>query len=268
MSVSYVANCCMADIDARDEGVLLNNLREMVATPIKNRSARLRTYEEALNSAFGNLPRFTPFNMATLKNQQEYRTWETSSSSFLLLLYGETRAHAGSCCWLSPALFSIINQAQSREKKLAWFCCQRDAALGDPVSIKTIVKDLVDQLLEQSRYLLRKQAWYEEVLKCAVAVSNDAENVNAHFNLLQKVSQSFSDLTLIIDRSDLIIGETWSWLLHFVKLAKKMPQNLRILLIASSNGQTNSNGKLEPQLFKDLQQQLRHQFLRLELNNS
>ena len=101
-----------------------------------------------------------------------------------------------------------------------------------------------------------------------MAVSNDAENVNAHFNLLQKVSQSFSDLTLIIDRSDLIIGETWSWLLHFVKLAKEMPQNLRILLIASSNGQTNSNGKLEPQLFKDLQQQLRHQFLRLELNNS
>ncbi|KAI9685231.1 MAG: hypothetical protein M1822_004604 [Bathelium mastoideum] len=255
------------DIEARDEGALLNRLKELIEPPVEDRAGRLAEYQRALDGAFQNMRRFSPFEMQVLEDQKAYQIWSRNFPSSLLLLYGETRAHAGHCCWLSPALFSVVGQAQSQGKIVAWFCCQKDATLNDSVSITTIVRDLVDQLLEQSRSQLRKQAWYEEILPYAKTVSNGTPDLSALFALLQKVSQAFSEVLLVIDRSDLVRGETWNWLQHFVSAIKNSSQTLRVLLIASSNGNTEPNGKLESQVFGDLEAELHHRFLKLELNN-
>ncbi|KAI9666538.1 MAG: hypothetical protein M1821_004474 [Bathelium mastoideum] len=264
---SDLANRSVTDIEARDEGALLNRLKELIEPPVEDRAGRLAEYQRALDGAFQNMRRFSPFEMQVLEDQKAYQIWSRNFPSSLLLLYGETRAHAGHCCWLSPALFSVVGQAQSQGKIVAWFCCQKDATLNDSVSITTIVRDLVDQLLEQSRSQLRKQAWYEEILPYAKTVSNGTPDLSVLFALLQKVSQAFSEVLLVIDRSDLVRGETWNWLQHFVSAIKNSSQTLRVLLIASSNGNTEPNGKLESQVFGDLEAELHHRFLKLELNN-
>ena len=240
----------------------------MIASPIENRAERLTEYEVALKNAFRNLRRFKPFEMSMLEGQETYQVWSRNSSSSLLLLYGRTRAHAGHCCWLSPALLAIKKETEGQRKAFGWFCCQKDATLVDQVPITAVVRDFIDQLLEQGRPRLRNQAWYEVVLRYAKAVSNGRQDVNAHFELLQKVSESFADVILVIDRSDLVKGEPWNWLRHFAKLIKSSPHNIRVLLIASSNGNTEPNGKLEPHFFTELEEELRHRFLSLELNDS
>lgn len=256
-----------SDLRARSIENDLASFRSLLGVERKDRAAILDAYDEELDAAFKNLPRWNPFDFKKLKKQQSYQDWAGDKSSSLLLLYGKTRAHSGSCCWLSRAANAVIETVGSTYGGMGLFFCQPERSITEEVPAPFVLRDIAYQLIDQEGEQLCKPSYYDSISKKVTQAAAKPSDLDTHFALLQQAVASLPSVLIMIDRIDRIRGDTLRWLEGLMRILKGARTRVHVLLIASSNGEDEPGGKLEPLVFARLEERLGHSFRALEDNN-
>lgn len=235
---------------------LLNALKEQLLLGGHDPNDILDRYSSDVRGSFKNPGRLTTLNMDRLAEEKSFNHWDKCSNSCMFLLHGRTAVTTRDYSWLSPAVFHLIQVYRDQNRSVIFHCCHDQLFMEQDTPSHIVVSSLVYQLLEARPSVVRDQPRYQDLSRKFSDPTWHANQPRIPFAVLGELLDSFPEVYILLDRIDRIKGDADRFLDPLAKLVKESRCRLKVFLVASSNGQTDPQGKMKLDLLESVEEEL------------
>lgn len=215
----------------------------------------LDRYSLEVRQCFKNPGRLTLLNVDQLMQEPAFRQWEDSHKSSMILLQGRTAITSRDYSYLSPAIFHLVDQHQVQGHQVIFHCCHDRVFMDKDTPVHVVLSSLVFQLLNAKSSILRDQLRFEDLKRRFKDPAWRLASPKPGFVVLGKLLGLFTEIYIFLDRVDRIKGSPDRLLDPLANLVKTSRCKVKVFLTASTNHQ-DPEGKLTPDLLKDVQEEL------------
>ena len=128
--------------------------------------------------------------------------------------------------------------------------------MEEDVPAQNVLSSMIYQLLETKMTILHDQSRYQAFNDRISAAAWGASDLKAPFAVLHELMNNERKVCILLDRVDRIKGQPDRWMQPFVKMMKESSCELKIFLVASSNGFEVPEGKIDSDLLESLRYEL------------
>ncbi len=219
-------------------------------------NAVFEEYSILVGESFRNTGRLTPLNIDRLMRNRSVKEWEENRKGCMLLLFGRTENTYTDYCWLSPAVFHLINLYRGQNRVVIFHCCHDRVFMESDTQAQAVLSSLVYQLLQAKAMILRDQPRYQELYRRFSDPMWRAFPLKMPFIVLGELLNEFPEVYMLLDRVDRIKGQADRFLDPLTDMMKKSKCVIKVFLVASSNNHADPNGKITSDVLRCAEDEL------------
>ena len=211
----------------------LQEFRERILPAHQSVTKAIVGYQVRLDATFDGQRQDIASRLPELRDSEAHRNWSRSQKSSFLVIRGEAR-HLTHFCWFSPLVLRLFRELQLANEVIAYHCCQVMDSSEPGDRFVTLLNHVTFQILQSMPHPLDPTT-----ARCVLRRLDNplwGEDPALAVDVLAEILPALKNVTMIIDRADLLRSDWEDCMSRFCRLASaKVSQNcvVKVILVGS-----------------------------------